>query len=121
MPGLHTFTGCDFTTAFYRKGNVKPLEVLQKNPTVVQFFSSLSSKDEPDQSKAKEFICSLYGMKGDVKDVNEARYVKLHQMTGNMNQENPMNNVKKVDCTLLPPCAKTVHNRLRRAHFVSIL
>ena len=32
-----------------------------------------------------------------------------------------MTNVKKVDCALLPPCAKTVHNKLRRAHFISIL
>ena len=88
MPGLHAFTGCDFTTAFYRKGKVKPLEVLQKDTTgtLIQFFSKLSSEDEPDQSKAEEFICSLYGMKGDVKDVNEARYIKLHQMTGKMNQ-----------------------------------
>ena len=69
MPGIHAFTGCDFTTAFYRKGKVKPLEVLQKDTTgpLVQFFSQLSSKDEPDQSKAEEFICALYGMKGDVK------------------------------------------------------
>lgn len=32
-----------------------------------------------------------------------------------------MSNVKKVDCALLPPCAKTVHNKLQRAHFISIL
>ena len=30
MPGLHTLTVCDFTT-FYRKGKVRPLEVLQKD------------------------------------------------------------------------------------------
>lgn len=29
--------------------------------------------------------------------------------------------VRKVDCALLPPCANTVHNKLRRAHFISIL
>jgi hypothetical protein len=32
-----------------------------------------------------------------------------------------MTNVKKVDCALLPPCAKTVHNKLRRAHFITII
>ena len=41
------------------------------------------SEDQPDQSKAEEFTCSLYGMKGYVKDVNEARHVKLCQMTEN--------------------------------------
>ena len=28
QPGLHAFTGCDFTSAFYRKGKVKPFEIL---------------------------------------------------------------------------------------------
>ena len=36
-------------------------------------------------------------------------------------QENPMATVKKVDCALLPPCAKTVHKKLLRAHFISII
>lgn len=36
-------------------------------------------------SKAEEFICALYGM-NDLHDVNEVRYVKLHRMTGKMNQ-----------------------------------
>ena len=36
-------------------------------------------------------------------------------------QENTMTNVKRVDCALLPPCAKTVHNKMQRAHFISIL
>ena len=30
MPGHHAFTGSDFTTAFYRKGKIKPLEVLER-------------------------------------------------------------------------------------------
>ena len=32
-----------------------------------------------------------------------------------------MTNVKKIDGALLPPCAKTVHNKMQRAHFISIL
>lgn len=31
-----------------------------------------------------------------------------------------MENIKKVDCALLPPCKKTLINKLARAHFVSI-
>jgi len=88
LPGLHAFTGCDYTTAFYRKGKTKPLQVLEGDTegTLVKFFTSLATKDQPIQEKAEEFICTLYGMKGDVKDVNEARYQMLCQMTGNMNQ-----------------------------------
>ena len=32
-----------------------------------------------------------------------------------------MTNVKKFDCALLPPCAKTVHKKMQLAHFISIL
>lgn len=39
----------------------------------------------------------------------------------NIFQEAPMKNLKKVDCALLPPCSKTVYNKLRRAHYVSIV
>ena len=36
-------------------------------------------------------------------------------------QEAPMKNLKKVDCALLPPCSKTVHNKMLRAQYVSIV
>ncbi|XP_041362193.1 uncharacterized protein LOC121378189 [Gigantopelta aegis] len=120
MPGLHAFTGCNYTAAFYRK--VKPLEILEKDAegTFIEFFDSMTSREEPNQMKAEEFVCSLYGVK-DVKDVNEARYAKLLLMTGKINQENPLASVKKIDCTLLPPCARTLCNKTKRAHFVSIV
>ena len=88
MTGPHAFTGSDFTTAFYRKGKIKPREVLEKDTegTLIQFFSRLASEDQPDPTKAEEFTCSLYGMKDYVKDVNEARHVKLCQMTVKMDK-----------------------------------
>ena len=88
MPGLHAFTGSDFTTAFYMKGKIKPREVLENDTegTLILFFSRIVSEDQPDQSKVEEFTCSLYGIKGYVKDVNEARHVKLCQMTVKMDK-----------------------------------
>ena len=32
-----------------------------------------------------------------------------------------MANLKKVDCALLPPCSKTIKNKLQRAHYVSLI
>ena len=83
MPCPHAFTGSALTTAFYRKGNIKPREVPEKDTegTLIQLFNRIVPEDQPDQSKADEFTCSLYGMKGYVKDVNETRHVKLCQMT----------------------------------------
>jgi len=36
-----------------------------------------------------------------------------------MFQENPLKNIRKVDCALLPPCSKTLSNKLRRAQYIS--
>lgn len=53
MPGLHAFTGCDFTAAFYRKDKVNALDILLKDneETFIGFFNSLSSKDHPPNPK----------------------------------------------------------------------
>ena len=88
MPGLHAFTGSDFTTAFHMKRKVKPREVIENDTeeTLIQYFSRIVSDDQQDQSKVEEFTCSLYAIKGNVKDVNEARHVKLFQMTVKMDK-----------------------------------
>ena len=87
MPGLHAFTGCDFTAAFYRKGKTKPYEILEKDNdgTLIKFFYSTSSREEPSRQIAEQYVCCMYGVKG-IKDVNEARYIKLLQMTGKINK-----------------------------------
>ncbi|XP_064620919.1 uncharacterized protein LOC135483801 [Lineus longissimus] len=102
--------------------DVIPYELLENNDdgNLIKLFSSMSSREEPSQKKAEEYVCSLYGMK-DVKEVNRARHNKLVQMTGKINQENPMANVKKVDRALLLPCGKALSNKTRRAHYVSIV
>ena len=78
LTGLHVFTGCGFTSSFYRKGKIKPYEILENDDggRLIQFFCSLSSIEEPSQKIAEEYVCYLYGMKG-LKHVNEARYTKL--------------------------------------------
>jgi hypothetical protein len=88
MPGLHAFTGSDCTTAFYKKGKIKSLAILEKDNErkFINFFRGLTSERQPDQSRAEEFICSLYGMKGDIREVNEARLEKICQMTGKMDK-----------------------------------
>ena len=87
--------GCDFTTSFYRKGKIKPFEVLQNDHQGIhiKFFQSLLSMNEPDYKQAEEFICALYGIKGGIKEVNEARYAQLHHMTGKFNQVTMSKNI----------------------------
>jgi len=87
LAGLHAFTGCDFTSSFYRKGKIKPYEILENDTdcTFVEFFDKLSARDELSPETAEEYVCSLYGMKT-IKHVDEARHAKLVQMTGRINK-----------------------------------
>ena len=87
LPGLHAFTGCDFTASFFRKGKVKPFEVLEKDNSgeFIQFFQSLTKREEPDNKIAESYVCSLYGMAA-LSDVDEARYQKVIRMTGKISK-----------------------------------
>lgn len=88
MPGLHAFTGSDCTTAFYKKGKIKSLAILEKDRErkYIDFFRGLTSERQPDQRRAEDFICALYSMKDDIRDVNEARLEKICQMTGKIDK-----------------------------------
>lgn len=87
LPALHAFSGCDFTAAFYRKGKIRPYELLEDDNDGywIQFFCSMSSQGKLNRKMAEEYVCSLYGITK-VEDVNLARFNKLVQMTGKINQ-----------------------------------
>ena len=36
-------------------------------------------------------------------------------------QNNPLANIKRIDCALLPPCRRTLQKKLQRAHYVTVL
>ena len=38
LPGIHAFTGCDYTASFLNKGKVKSLEKMLKNDSIIRFF-----------------------------------------------------------------------------------
>ena len=80
LPGLHTFTGCDFTASFFHKGKVNPYEIFEKDTTgtFISFFQSWTLRDEPDQKISEAYVHSLYGM-DEVKDIDEGRYKRLFE------------------------------------------
>ena len=85
LPGLHALTGTDFTAAFYRKGKVRPLDIVQRDVGFVTFFSKLSTEHQVDTKKAEEFVCALYGKNGGT-DINGLQHAKLLEMTSNTKQ-----------------------------------
>ena len=74
------------SSAFYRKGKVKPLDILENDTegAFVHFFCNMRVMDETvlDVKRAEKFVCRLHGLPREIKSVDEATYVKLCQMTG---------------------------------------
>lgn len=73
---------------FYRKGKTKPLDIVEKDKTgsyVNLFISMGEAHGTVDMDVASEFVCRMYA-ESKTRDVNEARYNKLMQMTGKVDE-----------------------------------
>ena len=112
--GLHTLTGCDFTSCFFRKVKVKPLQWLESDPAHVLAMRSLTT-DKVDIPAVTSFVCSLYGFT--TSDINEARYKAFIGISGG-NEKEPLARIKKINCASLTLCSKTLGNHIKRAQYV---
>ena len=73
--GFHSFTGTDFTSAFFRKGKKRCWSVMQSNDRFIQAFTVLGSNWNINQNlecPLEEYVCSLYEEKK--LSVNEVRF-----------------------------------------------
>ena len=41
LPGFHTFTGCDYTASYNRKGKIRPQKLFERSDDVKKAFSVL--------------------------------------------------------------------------------
>ena len=74
---------CTWLTSHFRKGKVKPLKILEKDPAgrFLKLFSNMGKVDgEVDINVASEFVCKMYGQNRE-RNVDDARYKKLVQMS----------------------------------------
>ena len=74
----------------FRKGKVKPFDIMKKDATrkfVEMFISMGDITGDVDADVASEFVCRMYAQHK-TRDVNEARYIKMLEMTGKVHQVN---------------------------------
>ena len=86
-------------------------------------FSSLSTGDNSHFSKIEKFICILYGIRS-ADNADEARRIKLYQLAGIKEKEviphfKKVKKLRKINCSLLPPCQKVLQQKILRAQYVS--
>ena len=121
LPGLHSFSGCDFTSAFARKGKIRPLEMTMKCPSFQLAFSELS-KDEPSlttNDTLHEFVTVLYGAKKR-RSLNSQRYMTVEKSyAGKGGPENPFQGLRNIEGSSIPPSEAEVGPHIDRSNFVA--
>ena len=122
--GLHAMTGSEYTVAFHGKGKVRPMKLLlESEEDFIAAFTSLSTGDRSFFSKIEKFICMLYGAHS-AHNADKARRIKLYQLAGIKEKEvtphsKKLKKLRKINCALLPPCQKVLHQKILWAQCVS--
>ena len=104
---LHAFTGCNNTSAFCGKGKVKPLNILLKSSHYMNTFANIgvdASLGDDALNVLQQFVCDLYGHKGD--NTNTLSYRLYSSKQGRLEAKN------------IPPCLDSLK---LHAHFPSPL
>ena len=109
LPGIYSYTGCDYTPALYQKGKVRPLALMMKHQKYLDAFLPLGDKslEEICIKSIVEFTCVLYGY---------SRMSNIHQMIKYISEKkskpklngNPLGRIKSVDPTTFPPNYNTL-------------
>jgi len=105
--GIHTFSGCDSTSAFYGKGKRKAFSVACEKEEYLTAFTKLGSSFNLDQSTFKllcTYVCHLYGQSS-AENVNDARY-KAFCMASSALPELSM-----------PPTSDALYQHCKRANY----
>ena len=77
---FHSFTGCDYTSSFFRKGKITSWKKACVKPKFLAKISILGNQvtlDDETFSTLKEYTCCLYGSNS--KNINKLRFRKFIQ------------------------------------------
>lgn len=119
LPGFHSFTGCDTTSAFVRRGKLKPFQILEKNPEFLHLFQSFGTTatvDEDCFNGLQKFVCHMYG-KSPSTDTNKVRYDIFKSRYEAKSVKDSFTIHEGLDLSLLPPCKGTLRMHCLRANF----
>ena len=122
---FHAFTGCDYDSAFCRRGKVNPFRQLRKNPDAIRVFGKLCCIVENNCDISYEdflilqnFVCKMYGQ-GKVFSVNQARVNCFFKKFKPNKKDKLLSCSNKFDSTVIPPCEKVLKLKLLRTIFIA--
>lgn len=109
LPGLHAFTGCDSTSAFFGKGKSTAFDLVKEGNWHAMQQLGCQSTVTPDLLQlCEEFTCKIYSKKLAASGVNDLRYKLWVQ--------NP-----SIDSMLLPPTLDALRHHVYRANYQTLV
>ena len=99
---INAFTGTDYAPAFFEKGKIPPIQLIQKNEKFVDEFTNLG--DFPLNTDTLDVLEKFtYNLQGHVKQNDEHKVIKLHFVEKNKPSCMTPRNVKSVEPRTFPP------------------
>ena len=118
LPALHSFTGCDTTSAFVRRGKVTPLKVPEKRSQFIATFGALGQDIDIQATTFNDlehFVCCMYG-KPKYTRVNKLRY-DLFMQKFCLKSGYVLSSFDGIDISFLPPYQDSLHMHIQRANY----
>lgn len=118
LPGFHSFTGCDYTSAFSRKGKIRPFNLLEQDTNAQKAFGSLGFDailTDEQVTIIERFLCKIYSRKH-ISDINEVRFDIFMNCYKPKKNGKPLEGLKKFDGSMLPPCKDVFVCKLKRTN-----
>jgi hypothetical protein len=120
LMAIHVIAGCDYVSAFKRRGKTMPLKRLQRAPKFLEDLVKLGDAYSIDEScnlmdGMEEFVCRI--MYGDtrIKKFNEFRLLKLKRACGG--EATTLKTSSSVDFVNLPPCRRSLVQHVHRTNY----
>ena len=120
---MYTFTGCDYSPAFNKKGKTRPVELMLRDEKFIEAFTKLgeSSSITAEMINAiEEFTCLMYGHKK-CTEINKAGYSTFCAKYKPSLNAKPLAAIKSIEPTLFPPCQSVLIGHIKRSFYISTL
>lgn len=122
LAGFHSFTGCDYTSAFLGKGKARPYKILENSQPFQEAFKTFGHSESVDETISKtieHFVCQIYGFPK-LRSVNQVRLEMLAKAY-RPKRGSEFGNIKGVDGSSMPPNRTCLDKKIARCNYVSAI
>ncbi|GBN93114.1 hypothetical protein AVEN_72877-1 [Araneus ventricosus] len=108
---LHAITGCDTTSAFFKRGRTKVFKLFEKRHDLIdcaEVFTNIGSSPDIILTNGSCFLLAMYGTPKKIDSIDKCRYLSF--------MKNTRNN-KRVQLPCLPPTSAAAYQHLCRVYY----